>query len=270
MTGLKILDCTLRDGGYKNNWQFKNNEIISIAGMLQKSGIDIIECGYLSELSGRPKDSSVFDTLNTPNSLFKASGISPKAEFVLMINYGEYNPDNIPKYNEDDFISGIRVAFHKKDKQHAIEFSEQIQKKGFNLYLQPMVISEYNKEELDNLTYEIQKLDCNTVYIVDSLGILEEEQILSIGNLFDKKLPQTTQLGLHLHGNAMPVFQKAKSFLNRMKTSRNLILDASVRGIGRGEGNLRTEDICSYLNKTYNKNYDTDKSLSSLCCAGCA
>ena len=132
-----------------------------------------------------------------------------------------------------------------------------------------MVISEYNQTELDSLLYEIKELDTKAVYIVDSLGILEEEQILYVGDLFDKKLPQSVNLGLHLHGNAMPVFQKAKSFLNRMKTSRNLILDASVRGIGRGEGNLRTEDICSYLNKTYNKNYDTDKSLSSLCCAGC-
>lgn len=269
MTGLKILDCTLRDGGYKNNWQFKNNEIISTISMLQKSGIEIIECGYLSELNGLPENSSIFDALNTPNSLFKASGISQKAEFVLMINYGEYNPDNIPKHSKDDFISGIRVAFHKKDKKHAIEFSEQIQKKGFNLYLQPMVISEYNQTELDSLLYEIKELDTKVVYIVDSLGILEEEQILYVGDLFDKKLPQSVNLGLHLHGNAMPVFQKAKSFLNRMKTSRNLILDASVRGIGRGEGNLRTEDICNYLNKTYNKNYDTDKPLSSLCCAGC-
>ena len=264
MSNIKILDCTLRDGGYRNNWQFKNGDIISTIKTLQKSKIEIIECGYLSELNGTSKDSSIFDTVNTANFLIKEFVLSQSTEFVLMINYGEYQIKNIPPFFMNNTISGIRIAFHKKDKQNALEFASQIQNLGFKLYLQPMVISEYSKSDIKYLLDEIKNLDCQAVYIVDSLGVLAEEQLLFLGNLFDNNLTQTTQLGLHLHGNASSVFEKAKSFLKCINPQRNLILDSSINGVGRGDGNLKTESICDYLNKTYNKQYDIAEINNSL------
>lgn len=256
MNNIKILDCTLRDGGYRNNWQFKNSDIISTIKTLQKSKIEIIECGYLSEHNGRSNNSSIFDTLNTANSLIKEVILSQSTEFVLMINYGEYQIKDIPLFLTNNAISGIRIAFHKKDKIKALEFSKQIKNLGFNLYLQPMVISEYSESDIKYLLDEIKNLDCKAVYIVDSLGILTKEEILFLGNLFDNNLTKTTQLGLHLHGCASSVFAKIKNFLKYMNTKRNLILDSSINGVGRGKGNLKTENICDYLNKTYNKQYD--------------
>ena len=68
---IKVLDCTLRDGGYINDWNFTNNQIENIINSLKNSQVDICECGYLNDKKGKESDSTLFDTIKTTDILLK-------------------------------------------------------------------------------------------------------------------------------------------------------------------------------------------------------
>ena len=113
MTNIRLLDCTLRDGGYCNNWTFGQNNIHKIVNGLLEANLDIIEVGYISQ-------KKEFNIERTQYTSFEQAGqfIPENREgriFVGMINYGEFNIDDIPAYDGSS-VEGIRVTFHKKER----------------------------------------------------------------------------------------------------------------------------------------------------------
>jgi len=95
---IKILDCTLRDGGYINNWNFTDNQIVKIITALKESNINIIECGYLNDKKGKESNSTLFDTVNTANVLFDKMNID--AQKVVMINLGDFEVSNLSEQSD--------------------------------------------------------------------------------------------------------------------------------------------------------------------------
>lgn len=107
-----MLDCTLRDGGYINDWKFKRKNIELMLKYLIEAKIDVIECGFLSNKKKYDSEESIFDTIDRMKEVLpKDKGNS---KYVCMINFGEYDAKDIPIYNGKS-VDGIRVAFHKKD-----------------------------------------------------------------------------------------------------------------------------------------------------------
>ena len=264
---IKILDCTLRDGGYINDWNFSNNQIKNIITSLKNSKVDIIECGYLNDKKGKYSDSTLFDTVNTTDKLLDSMNI--KVQKVVMINLGDFNIDNLP-LKEESAIDGIRLAFHKKDLEQALELASKIIKLGYKLYFQPMVTKKYNDNEFLLLVNSINKLDIYSFYIVDSFGSMTLKEFQRYFILADNNLNKNILLGYHSHNNMQLAFSNAINMCNE-DINRDIIVDASIYGIGRGAGNLNTELITDYLNKTFNKNYNIlplleiiDEFLSSL------
>ena len=170
----KVLDCTLRDGGYVNNWDFSNGGILNIIRSLIESNIDIIECGFLNNNTGKEFNSSKFKDISNINILLKSIPETDKM-FVAMINLGEYDLDSIPTYNsEKNNISGIRLAFHKKDFNKAIDAAKIIVKKGYRLFVQAMVTLSYSDLELLNLIETFNGIGVYSIYIVDSFGSMSK------------------------------------------------------------------------------------------------
>ena len=124
MSKIKILDCTLRDGGYINNWAFKDTHISKILKSLVASHVDIIECGYLDDKKGIKNNSTLFDSIATADK-FLTPLVSSNAQKVIMINLGDFNAKNLP-HREQTSIDGIRLAFHKKDIDKAFETAYKI------------------------------------------------------------------------------------------------------------------------------------------------
>ena len=141
---INILDCTLRDGGYINNWDFKNKQINNILSSLKTSNIDIVECGYLNDKKGKKTNSTLFSDIKTVDSIL--SKIDINAQKVIMINLGDFNILNLPNKNET-LIDGIRLAFHKKDLKKALKEAKIIVDLGYKLYFQPMVTKNYTDIE---------------------------------------------------------------------------------------------------------------------------
>lgn len=247
---ISILDCTLRDGGYINDWGFSNQNIINIINSLEKSNVDIIECGYLDSKKGKASNSTLYDTVETSDKL---SG-NVKVQKVAMINLGDFDIDLLPHKNKTT-IDGIRLAFHKKDTDIAFKMSKEIINLGYQLYFQPMVTKNYKDIEFLSLIKEANKLDIHSFYIVDSFGSMTLEEFHRYMILADNNLNENVLLGYHSHNNMQLAFSNAINMCNT-KLNRDIIIDSSIYGIGRGAGNLNTELIADYLNNSLYEKYN--------------
>lgn len=239
---IEILDCTLRDGGYLNNWGFSQSSVIKISKYLDLSGIDKIELGYLSNKnSGFTK----FNSIRRVESFIKDSDVQFDNELWLMMNYGEYNLKDLEK---SSVITGIRIAFRKENIVNIEEVVKEVSLKGYKISLQPMITNNYSSSALDVLINMSNEYEIESLYIVDSFGSMSYEDVNRIFNYIDKSLDSNIKIGFHGHNNLGLVEFNALNLANN-KSSRKLVLDTTLFGVGRGGGNLSTEGLISYINK---------------------
>jgi hypothetical protein len=244
----KILDCTLRDGGYVNNWGFSQSQIFKIISALEKSNVDIIELGYLDDKKGNSINSTLFDSVSSAD---KALGDFAKTvQKVVMIDLFGFDIDKLP-LQSDTKINGIRLAFHKKDSDKALVVAEKIIDLGYQLFFQPMVTKNYTDDEFLALIIRANKLNIYAFYVVDSFGSMSLNEFQYYIALANKSLNSSIVLGYHSHNNMQLAFSNAINLCSE-KIDREVILDSSIYGMGRGAGNLNTELIADYLN-TINK-----------------
>ena len=250
---IRSLDCTLRDGGYINDWNFGRDTIVSILDKLDQAHIDIIECGFLN---GMVKDAEC--------SLFESAeaieAVLPKRErnsmYVAMIAIGEkeLDPLKLEPYRGTG-IEGIRLTFHKKEISQAVSWAQILMEKGYRVFMQPVGTVFYSDMELLQLVERINELSPYAFYIVDTLGSMYRNDVSHRFYVIDKNMKPGIHIGFHGHNNLQLAFSNAQ-ILGKIQTKRTLILDASVYGMGRGAGNLPTELITQYINRNIASRYD--------------
>jgi 4-hydroxy 2-oxovalerate aldolase len=251
MNNIKILDCTLRDGGYCNECHFGNNNIKKIIKSLIEANIDIIECGFLTNMVTYNSDITKYTSIDDVASVIPSERNGKI--FVALMNYGEYSPEDLPECDESS-INGLRVAFHKKDKINAIEVCHKIKAKKYKVFVQAMVSLSYTDEEFLNLIHDINELEPYAFYIVDSFGMMKYKELIRLFYLVEHNLKKNIIIGFHSHNNMQLAYSNAQNLVN-IPTDRELIIDASVYGMGRGAGNLNTELFVEYLNENVNGQY---------------
>ncbi|MCQ2739547.1 MAG: aldolase catalytic domain-containing protein [bacterium] len=245
---IKVLDCTLRDGGYVIDWDFGDNNIQDISKNLSKSHIDFIECGFLKQSGNFSKDKTFYsDITDFENRLL------PDQKYTLMINYGEYDEKYLSKCINKNLK--IRVAFKKHSRKDALRYIRTLKFKDWDIFANPMSTNTYSKEELLELIDEINEINPYGFSIVDTLGNMYGKDVVEVFNIIDKNLNAGIAMGFHSHNSMQLSFSNTKSLL-KLETSRETIIDSSLYGMGRGAGNLCTELITKYLNDRYDKNYD--------------
>lgn len=252
MNRIRVLDCTLRDGGYVNNWEFGRENIKRIISKLVDANIEIIECGFLTDKIKYNFESSKFVAVQQIVEYIPRDR-RDDFEIVCMINYGEYNIENLPDCDGSS-IDGIRVAFHKKDLIETLEFCKGISRKGYKLFIQPMVSVSYTDIEFIKLIEAVNEIKPYAFYIVDSFGVMKRKDLMRLFYLVDHNLEGNIIVGYHSHNNIQLSYSNAQSLVD-LKTKRELIIDSSVFGMGRGAGNLNTELFVEYLNDTNGGNY---------------
>lgn len=247
MNRVHVLDCTLRDGGYCNEWKFGIKNIKKIINGLIEANIDVIECGFLTNKIVYNPNMTKFNNVN------QLCGIIPLEcggkSFVVMMNYGEYTVENIPQY-DGTCIDGIRVAFHKENIEQALELCSQIKEKGYKVYIQPMISLRYTDEEFLKMIRRVNEIEPYAFYIVDSFGTMKKKDLLRLFYMSEYNLKNSISIGFHSHNNMQSAFSNAQVLVN-VCNNRNLIVDSSVYGMGRGAGNLNTELFIDYLNLGY-------------------
>lgn len=251
MNKITTLDCTLRDGGYCNQWRFGFRNTKKIIQSLMEAGIDIIECGFLTNRVAFDPDVTKFTTVEEMRPVIPTDKAG--RFFVAMMNYGEYNVDELPVCDGTS-IDGIRVAFHKKDRREALELCAKIKEKGYLVFVQAMVSLAYSDEEFLGMIRCVNDIKPYAFYIVDSFGMMKKKNLMRLFYMVENNLDENIWIGFHSHNNMQLAYSNAQSLVDA-RTSRNLIIDVSVYGMGRGAGNLNTELFVEYLNENAGGHY---------------
>jgi len=240
---IDLLDCTLRDGGIVLDFNYGHDRMQKIKSTLETSGVEYIECGYIDEKKGSPEGRTCFDNEVSIEKTLLATCKKPGITYVAMIDYGAFDVNKLHNKTKSG-IDGIRLAFHKEKWRDAIGWGEIILSKGYDLYIQPMVSMRYSDDEYRELINV-----CNTelagakgFYVVDSFGQMDNLALLHLLEIADQHVSYEMKIGFHAHNNRQMAYSNALTFMG-YNAKHNVMLDASIMGIGKGAGNLCTELI---------------------------
>ena len=248
---VKVLDCTLRDGGYVNNFAFGEDSAKKIISGLVDSGLEYVEVGFFRNAKS-DTETTVFTSFYDVEHLLPNTKNNSK--YFAMIVYGTFDIDKIPMKSQTK-IDGIRVTFKKKEIDEALAYIKKIQEKGYIVSANPTGVHQYADNELLTLIGKINQYNPDIFAIVDTLGLLKSDELLRIFYLVNHNLNESITIAFHSHNNLQLSFSNAQALL-ASNTKRELIIDASVRGMGRGAGNLCTELLLQYLNDNFDKKYN--------------
>jgi 4-hydroxy 2-oxovalerate aldolase len=255
-SNLKLLDCTLRDGGFVNNWRFGNLTMRSVVSRLDNAGIDIIECGFLDSRVNYDKDRTMFpDIPSIEKSLLHS--LPRKAKLVAMIDFGSFNHKLIIPQRES-VLDGIRLIFKKENIGEALCYAQTIILQGYNVFLNPVALTSYRDAELIDLIEKVNAIQPYGMSIVDTYGLMFNNDMEKYVHILDKYLHPNISLGYHSHNNLQMANAHCISFINK-NLQRTSVIDSSVLGMGKNAGNACTELICSYLHKAGVAHIDIDQ-----------
>lgn len=234
-----ILDCTIRDGGYVNNWDFDKKFVKELYRNISRSGVDILEIGFRNKKSGTEKGLWYSVPERIIDQICKGVSGIPLA---LMVDYGRFAHSDIPPASSS-MVKMYRLASHKENILSAIKACERIKKKGYAVSLQFMGITNYAREDFKSLVAPLKDSAIDYLYFADSYGSLfpqDVERYVDMFRVFNKKI------GFHAHDSLQLAFANTLEAVNNGVA----IVDATVYGIGRGTGNLPLETLIVFFERT--------------------
>ena len=256
MSNIRLLDCTLRDGGSINNGLFGFENIIKICQFLNDANIETIELGFLDNNVVYNNDSSINPNIDFFNNI--SSKIRNKAcKTFAMIDFAKYN---INKFDieQKTSLDGIRIMFKKEKLNEVLTLCKKLKELNYEIVLNPVSITSYTKNELKNLLTETNNIKPNAIYIVDTYGLLDKDETIEYFDLFNESIDKQIMIGYHSHNNRQLSLSNSIEIINKEK-ERNLIIDTSLYGMGKRAGNTPTELLANHLNSHNNRNYDLEK-----------
>lgn len=235
---MKLLDCTLRDGGFKSNFDWDLKFAQRYYSTMNKFNIHYIELGYWKQTS---KSKNRFYNLNLKDvDLITKDAKRDNACIIIDYHYCNKNLSSYPKKNQTP-ISMIRITARREDIDEAIVFANKLQEKTqLDLSFQIINSTNYSKLELSEVAQKFKNSNFLYLYFADSHGNLnliddfwkfeDAIKIMRENNFFT---------GFHLHNHT------DRALLNYYfaKNKKINITDTSIRGLGKGGGNLKLENV---------------------------
>ena len=176
MNEIRLLDCTLRDGGYVNDWEFGHSTITSIFERVVDSGAEIIEIGFLDDRRPFDINRTIMPDTKSVQDIFGHCVKRPPM-VVGMIDYGTCKLENIQPC-EESYLDGIRVIFKKHIMHEAMEYCAQLKKLGYKVFSQLVSITSYSDEEMMELIGLVNEIEPFAVSMVDTYGLLDPNYML--------------------------------------------------------------------------------------------
>ncbi len=257
---LKILDCTLRDGGYINDWKWGYRTARDIIHTLVRANVDIVEVGFLRNVEGYDPDVTVCNTIEELNRLLPDDCGS--SMFSGMAMRSNYDINKLSPYSGKG-IEMIRITAHDYDIEEGMDFAREVKEKGYRLSINPINIMGYSDEQLLWIINQVNDIHPYQFSIVDTFGSMKRRDLDRIVSLVDHNMDRSIRVALHLHENMSLSFSLAQKFLDK-HLGRSITVDGSLMGMGRIPGNLPIELIADYINEYFDKNYDIDFMLDAI------
>lgn len=257
---LKLLDCTLRDGGYVNDWKWGYHSARAIIRLLAKAKVDFVEVGFLRNIDSYNKDITVCNTIEELNRLLPEK--TGDTMFSAMAMRSNYDINKLSEYSGTG-IEMIRVTAHDYDIEEGMDFAQSVKEKGYKLSINPINIMGYSDERILWIIDQVNKIQPYQFSIVDTFGSMKRRDLDRITSLVDNNLDKNIRVALHLHENMALSCCLAQQFVDK-HLNRPIAIDASLLGMGRIPGNLPIELISDYLNDYADKSYDIDYMMDAI------
>lgn len=239
---IKVIDCTVRDGGLMNKWQFSDDFVRTVYRSLGEAGVDYMEIGYLSSESAFSRDEVGAWRFCAEADLQRIIGEGPKAvKLAAMADIGRIEYEDIPA-RADSSLDLIRVACYAHQTDAAIELAHHCMDKGYEATINLMAVSTVGGRDLDEALDDLAKSRVPVIYVVDSFGAFYSEDVDYLVKRYQERLPGKT-IGIHAHNNQQLAFANT---IAAIIAGANW-LDGTMYGMGRGAGNCPLELLVSFL-----------------------
>ncbi|MCQ2544180.1 MAG: aldolase catalytic domain-containing protein [Lachnospiraceae bacterium] len=249
---IRVVDCTLRDGGLVNNFRFTDEFVKDLYLANIKAGVDYMEFGYKASKEIFNPDSFgkwKFCDEKDIRAIVGDNKTDMKISVMADVGRTDFKKDIVPR--KDSVIDMIRVATYINTIPAAIEMIEDAKQKGYEVTVNIMAVSKVSDAELVSGLELLAQSSVDVIYLVDSFGVFYPEQVeklvnqyMEVANKYGKKI------GIHAHNNQQLAFANTIEAISRGAS----YLDATVSGLGRGAGNCYMESLLSFLrNPKYNK-----------------
>eukprot|EP01065_Artemidia_motanka_P027770 TRINITY_DN32978_c0_g1_i1.p1 TRINITY_DN32978_c0_g1~~TRINITY_DN32978_c0_g1_i1.p1 ORF type:complete len:752 (+),score=239.41 TRINITY_DN32978_c0_g1_i1:58-2256(+) len=242
--GVKVVDCTIRDGGLMNKWQFSDDFVSSVYRACVDAGIDYMEIGYLTSEKyfsrsevGAWRFCADADLRRIVGKDHAATGLKLSA----MADIGRIEPCDIPE-KKDSLLDLVRVACYAHQIDEAIELANLCLSRGFEVSINLMAVAKVPMATIEGCLEKVKSCKCHYFYLADSFGSLYGEQVRLLIRKYREALPGK-EIGLHGHNNQQLGFSNS---VDAVIEGANMI-DGSIMGLGRGAGNTPTETLLCFL-----------------------
>jgi len=243
---LKVLDCTIRDGGLINNYQFSEEFVKAVYAAICDAGVDIIELGKkLMESDEYPRTKYGAWNFCDEDILKRVVGSykgSYRPEIAVMFDIGRIDLNGLAA-KKDSVVDMVRTACYVPQIDKALDTVKRSKDKGYKTSLNIMAVSAAIETDLNEALEGVAKtpeVDC--LYLVDTYGAFYSEQITYYLNLYKKYVP-VEKLGFHGHNNIHLAYANTQQCI----IDGVNMLDSTINGMGRGAGNCPTELLLGFL-----------------------
>lgn len=260
MDHVKLLDCTLRDGAYLVDKTFGDQTICGIIEGLVSAGIDYIEIGFLQN-EGFGDGKTVYRNSRDAKRFLPKS--KNGCEFTVLADYSRYSVSNLDVHTEDG-IDAVRECFLKQEWENALDACKVIKDKGYKLFIQPVDILGYTDKELICFLETVNEIEPYCLSIVDTFGSMYQEDLHRLFELINHNLVPTCRIGFHSHNNMQLSNALSQEFVRMSVGRRDVVVDGTISGMGRGAGNTPTELMAQYMTARWGYSYDMDALLDVI------
>ncbi len=242
---IKILDCTIRDGGLMNDHQFDDSFIKKVYEACLEAGIDYMELGYKADkkiFSKSQYGNWKFSDEEKVRSVIGDNDTNLKLSVMADAERTDYHNDILPK--ENSVFDMIRVAAYIHQIPAALDMIKDASDKGYETSINIMAVSTVQEREIEAALEVLVRSEVDVIYIVDSFGSFYSEQIENLSKMYLKYAKeQGKEVGIHAHNNQQLAYSNTiTAIINGVN-----YLDATIDGMGRGAGNCPLELLLGFL-----------------------
>jgi 4-hydroxy 2-oxovalerate aldolase len=242
---IKVLDCTIRDGGLMNNHHFEDGLVRAVYDACVSAGIDYMEIGYKASRKNIVAGEYGAWKYCTEDDIRRIVGDKPgrtKISIMADAERCDYREDILPK--EQSAVDLVRVAAYISQIPMALDMVKDAHDKGYETTVNLMSVSTVAERALDEALALLAESETKAIYIVDSFGALYSEQIqYLVRKYLHYAKPAGIEVGIHAHNNLQLAFANT---IEAIVLGSNMV-DATMAGLGRGAGNCPMELLIGFL-----------------------
>jgi len=239
---IKVLDCTVRDGGLMNKWQFSDEFVKGVYDACVEAGVDYMEIGYKSSEKAFSRQEVGPWKFCAEEDLRRIVGDNnTNLKLSALADIGRIDFGDIPNA-ADSVIDMMRIACYVHQMDKAVELAHHCMDKGYETSINLMAVSKVNEHDLDEALMDVAKSRVPIIYLVDSFGSMYCETTEHLLKKYQDALPGK-EIGIHAHNNMQLAMSNTITALMGGAT----YLDATLLGMGRGAGNCPVEILIAFL-----------------------